>query len=136
MSERIEVFDVTVIAGFGSQITTQTPLSFPDGIVDQVEIIIPDGCSGLVGVQLAVADQVIIPYDASAFIRGNDEKIAWPLHEFPSTGAWQMVSYNADIYDHTIQVRFLVTELTTAAALAGPVPILNPAAIEAANIVQ
>ena len=136
MAERFQVFDVTLAAGYGSQATTTTPLSFSDGIVDQVEIIIPDGCSGLVGLQLAVADQVIIPYDDTAFIRGNDEKIEWPLHEFPSTGAWSLVAYNSDIYPHTIQVRFLVTELTPMAAASGPTPILNPAAIEAANIVQ
>lgn len=111
MADRVEVFTLVTPAG--------TPISAPmvhdmrinPGVVAGLEIIIPPGPSGLMGVRITHAGETIIPYRGADWLVTDDEKIAWPLTDYPDAGAWGARIYNDDIYEHAIVVRFLVDEL-------------------------
>lgn len=111
MADRIELFDVTVTAGTTISSPQTTDLSFVDGIVTDVEIVIPDGVVGLAGIRFAYGGQTIIPEKGDAFIVSNNEVVKWPLSSFPTGKQWQAVTYNDDAFDHTFRVRILINEL-------------------------
>lgn len=116
MAQRIEVFAVPVTAGTAKSSAVETDLSFVDGTVVGIEIIIPDGHCGLTGIALMQAHSQVIPKTLDTFITGNNEPIKWPVEGFLNNGSWSALCYNTDVYDHTFHLRFLVNENT----LTGP----------------
>lgn len=110
MAERIELFDVTIPAGTAIASPQTTALSFNDGVVEQIEITIPPGPSGLVGFRIGHSAQTIIPKSGNGWIIADDQFIKWPLQGFPTGNKWFFRGYNTDVFDHTIYLRFLVLE--------------------------
>jgi hypothetical protein len=117
MATRIEVQAVPVPAGTLLTAPQITPMTFDDGRVDTLEIVVPDGPSGLVGFQIRHSKQVIIPYDGVTFIVTNDEVIRWPMETFPEAQKWDVVIYNTDVYQHTLYFRWLITDVIAAPPL-------------------
>lgn len=110
MASRIEPFSVTVPAGTSSATPLDFPTTFNEGIVEKLEIIIPPGFSGLVGFKLVHSGTVVIPYQYDEWIISDSEKIEWTLQGYPTGSAWAVRAYNEDVYDHTMYLRYLVTE--------------------------
>jgi hypothetical protein len=74
----------------------------------------------------------VIPYAQGTWIRGNGEVIEWNLGGYVQSGSWQLRAYNEDLYDHTLQVRYLVStppppEPATAAVAPVEVVAFEPA---------
>jgi hypothetical protein len=132
MAQQVYAFPVTVAAGTPSTAPTAVDVSFPQAIVTEVQIIVPDGHAGLTGIALQQAHQAVIPKNAGHFIVSNDEKLSFPLEDFLDNGNWQALVYNTDIYGHTFYLRFLCATIGTAvappAAPAPPPALLLPAA--------
>jgi hypothetical protein len=126
VADRIELGEVTVPAGTLSSAPQTSALTFQDGDVEQVEILVPPGPAGLVGFQLWYSGQRIIPFKNNLFFRADSETIKWPLSNYPTTGRWQFVAYNLDIYDHIIQLRFLINEIRRPAPVAPPPVLVAP----------
>lgn len=117
---------MTVVAGTAKATPATTDLSFPEGVVGQVEIVVPDGCAGLVGFQLVYSGQPVIPRTAGQFIVANGEVIRWPLSNYPAGGRWACRAYNTDVFNHTLFFRFLVNEHNTVdTGVVMPVPITS-----------
>lgn len=126
MADRIELFDVTVPPATMQAAPQITALTFQDGAVERIEVVVPPGPSGLLGFQLWYSGQRIIPYRNDTFFKTDNEVINWPLNGYPTTGRWQFVAYNTDIYAHTIQVRILVNEVSRAPAALPPLVPIAP----------
>jgi len=128
VAQRIEIKTITVPAGTALASPQVTALNFSQGHVIQLELRIPPGPSGLLGIQLAHSGQPIIPHDASEWLITDDEAVIWPLEGYPTPQAWTVRAYNTDVYNHTFQVRMLFNEI-------GPQLISSaaPPAILAAN---
>lgn len=117
MSDLQQTFNYTVPAG-----TTEAAPQISDAIpagpyrVDRVTIVIPDGHSGLTGIQLLYGKTAMIPYD-SGWISGNDEvyTLAYSAH-YPPGAAWQVATMNLDFNDHHFQVRWEMNFTTKRAA--------------------
>lgn len=110
MAQRVETFDVLVPAGTAIASPQTTNLSFNQGIVERIEIIIPPGPSGLVGFRIRHSSQTIIPENAANWIISDNEKISWPLEDFPVGNKWACMAYNTDVFDHTLYFRFHINE--------------------------
>lgn len=110
MSERFELFDVTVAANTAIATPQTNALSFNLGIVNRIEILVPPGPSGLVGFRIRHSGETVIPYDRSRWIVANDEVIKWDTEGFPVGNAWAIEAYNTDVFNHTLYLRFLVSE--------------------------
>lgn len=110
MSDRIEIFEVLIPAGTVIASPQETQLSFQDGRLDRLQITVPPGPSGLVGFRIAHSGQSIIPRSGDAWIVTDNEHIDWDTDNYPTGNAWSVFAYNLDYYDHTIYLRFHVTE--------------------------
>lgn len=120
MASRVIARQVTVAAGVPASAPVATDISFDPGIVQRVEIDIPDGHSGLTGLALQQAHQQVIPFDVGTWIVGNDDALRWELEDFIDNGNWQALAYNTDVFDHTFYLRFLVVEVGAGAIPIGP----------------
>lgn len=80
----------------------------PARVVKSVEILFPPGPSGLVGVALATAGQIVIPYNVGSWIIGDGETVNWSLDGYIQSGAWSLRGYNLGTYAHTVYIRFLL----------------------------
>lgn len=110
MATRIEIFPVTIPNNTPIAAPVTRNVFFNDGRVERLEMRWPPGPAGLVGLRVAYSSQVIIPFQATNWLITDDEAIVWPLEGFPGNGKWQVVGYNTDQFDHTIQFRFLIVD--------------------------
>lgn len=125
MANRIEPFEVTVPAGTLKAAFLRTNLPMQDGRVDKIQIRIPPGLSGLVGFRFAHSGQSVIPYTGERWFITDDDKLDWEVERYPEGDAWQLWSYNTDVYDHTIYVWMHVTD-----AIGAPVVTVTPLTIQ------
>lgn len=114
MANRIEFTNVTVPAGTAIATPVRIRPTFDEGRVDRIEMRWPPGPSGLVGLRVGHSGQVIIPFDASTYLVTDDEVIGWDIENFPEAQAWFIDGYNTDVYNHTIQFRWLITDAAPA----------------------
>lgn len=125
MAQRIEIKTVTVPAGTPIAAPAVTSLPWRQGYPVQVELRIPPGPSGLVGVALAHSGTKIIPHDEDEWLITDNEPVIWPLTGYPTNAVWTVLSYNLDVYAHDFQVRMLFDELGSPALPALTAPALE-----------
>lgn len=115
-ADEIYSFAVTIPAATAKASPLVTSVAIPPRDVNQVNITIPPGPSGLVGFQIGMVGVPVIPRNAGGFIVADGRIIEWPVKELADSGAWQVIGYNTDIYDHTIYVEFLVNLIIASTA--------------------
>lgn len=111
MAERIEVKTINTPAGTTTVAPLVTSLNWRQGYPTQIELRIPPGPSGLVGVALFHSGKQVIPYDSSEWVITDNEAVIWPLTNFPYNAKYTVATYNLDVYTHAIQVRMLFNEV-------------------------
>lgn len=124
MAERIEFKQVTFAIGTTATTPVTTALSFDPCDVVRLEVIVPPGPSGFMGFRFIHSGQVIIPYQADAWVITDNEKLDWPLEGYPTNNKWSVQGYNTGLFPHTIYMRFHVNEIPskpTAALTAVPI---------------
>lgn len=112
MADRIEWFDVSVAAGTAKASAVEVSTAFTDGVVERIELTIPDGHSGLTGIAFLQAHQQVIPHTSGAYAVGNDVEFNWPVSNFLDNGSWSVKVFNTDVFSHIFHIRFLVNENT------------------------
>lgn len=122
-AQRVVARQVTVPAGTLSSAPLSVDVSFDQGTVTRVEIVIPDGHAGLTGLALQQAHQQIIPQDTGTWIISNDETLHWDVADYLDNGSWQALMYNTDVYSHSFYLRFLIDNIDTAGATAAAAAI-------------
>lgn len=120
MAREIRSFDVTTPAGTLKATPLITNVGMPPRVVDSIAIRIPPGPSGLLGFAIAAAGQPIIPFNAGAFIVGDDEVIDWAVSGYITSGAWQVITYNLGDYSHTLEIRFSLSLVSEGVVVAPP----------------
>lgn len=110
MATRVEVFEVVIPALTLESSPLDTELDFVPARVDQLEVLIPPGPSGLVGWAILHNTQQILPFATGSFIFADGEVIRWPLERFPTGRGWIVRAFNTDIFDHTLHIRLLVSD--------------------------
>ncbi len=121
------VFQVTIPAGTPLAAPVTIGVPFPPMTVQAVRWRVPPGPSGLMGWQLTMAGGQVLPANAGAWIIADNEGDTWELYGLPDSGAWRVTGYNTDIYDHVVNLVFL---LDTAG---GPVSAQDAVAADAAT---
>lgn len=126
MAQRIEIFTVTAQPNTPQSSAVEVELSFAQGIVRQIEIVIPAGHAGLTGLAIAQAHQVVIPASGATWIIGDNEPIKWPLENYLDADTWSAFAYNTDaVYPHSWYLRFLIDEIEAPSVSAprGPIAV-------------
>lgn len=111
MAQRIEILSITIPVGTLRTAPQNTNITFRQGFLDRIEIRIPPGPSGLVGVRIVHSGRVVIPYGRNDFLITDDEIVSWSLESYPTGEAWAIEGFNEGVYPHTIQFRLLYNEL-------------------------
>jgi len=123
---RIEAFTVTIPANTVKDSPVTVDTAFNQGTVIEIELDIPPGPSGYMGFQLAYGEQVIIPYSNSEYIVADNDKLRWPILNFPAGKFWAVIGYNTDIYDHALYVRYLIDDTQTGELVQQAQSIIQP----------
>lgn len=125
--QRVQAFSLSVPKSTTKAAPATAALTFPDGQVVWVEIVIPTGHIGQTGVALSYGGQQVIPEDAGTWITSNGETIHWDLDDFPTGSQWQAKAFNLDrVNAHGFYFRFGIRELVapdTQPVTVSPVPI-------------
>lgn len=110
--QRVQAFSLTVPRKTAKASPVTANLTFPDGQVVWVEIVIPVGHIGQTGVALVYGGQQVLPEDSGTWITSNGETIHWDLDDFPTGSRWQAQGYNLDTVNaHSFYFRFGIREL-------------------------
>lgn len=129
MATRVYAFTATCPAGTPASAPVAQVTSFPPVPVEAIELIVPDGHSGLTGIAIQQAHQAVIPLNAGQFLITNDEKMNFPVQDYLDNGDWQVIMYNTDVYPHSFYLRFLCQDAPGPLAVAAQVPAQVPAGL-------
>jgi hypothetical protein len=90
-----------------------TPWPLVDANLEYIDIIIPDGPSGQLGVAVYWSGTQIVPWGTDSWLITNDEKIHIPVDSYITVSGLAVYTYNQGIFGHTIYLRALVKYTTT-----------------------
>lgn len=125
MSDRIEVFQVTVQPNVASPgVVTSIALARPGKVVG-ISILVPDGHNGVTGLQLLQANQQIVPFTGGTFLVANDETLDFTINLPLDTQQWTAQAFNTGKYQHTFYIRLSINEITLPTASFLPTPSFN-----------
>ena len=112
----VRSFQATIPAGTPVTAPVTIDTSFPAMTVDQVNIKVPPGPSGLMGFRLTMNGEQVIPINLGQWIITDDETLQLPMANLPNSGEWQVQGYNTGIYDLSVYVDFLLSPTGAASA--------------------
>lgn len=110
MPDRFYVNSVTTPANTAVAFPLSTKWALEDAYITIVSIVVPDGHNGLTGIRLLQANQEIIPWSNNAWLIANDEKIDIPYNGEITISGLVIQTYNTDAFDHTHNLRVVVTD--------------------------
>lgn len=91
------------------------------GILDKLDVVIPDGHVGLTGIQLLWGGRQAAPYEGAEWITGNDDEVTVDLDLFTGTGTLVVRTYNTDdTFGHSHHLRAYLSDLERPEALFAP----------------
>lgn len=112
MADQLFVYDVTCPASTPSTSPLEVAqLSGGLYVVEQVRLVLPAGHAGLTGIALAFGHQAVIPYNAGAYISGDDETFDYQLGDYPNGVPWTVFLVNNDTQSHIWELRWQVNIL-------------------------
>lgn len=120
MAVELRQFTITLPIGTTAADPVTYPMRFPAREIDQITVLVPPGPSGVVGFQLAMGTQQVLPLQAGQFIITDNEIVPLPIDNLPNSGDWSLIAYNSGQYPHSLQVRFYVDTVPQPGASPGP----------------
>lgn len=105
---QVRSFDVSTPVDTTPELPQVTTIALPVMTVTAIQLRVPPGPSGLVGVRVLASGVVVIPYQSADWIIADDETMTWTLEDQPVSGAWSVETYNQGTLPHTVYVRFLL----------------------------
>lgn len=126
MTVEVRSFSPVIATGSTPGAPVTVPLTFPARVVLRVDVRIPPGPRGELGVQLAVSGQQVVPYQSGQWLVMDDETVSFDLRNFPNSGAWQLIAYNTGAFSHTVYLRFHLDTVQQSTAPLQPVTITAP----------
>ncbi len=131
MADRIERFEVLTPAGTTKAAPLTTSLSFSEGIVERLEVLVPPGPRGFAGFKILHSQQVIIPRTGAAWIVSDNFTHDWQLSHYPTGDKWSIQTHNTDVFDHTFYLTFHINEIAKNAF-----PLVAAVSIDPFGLVQ
>jgi hypothetical protein len=104
---------VTVPPGTTLENPLIVPWSLADANLDFIDIIVPDGHSGLTGVAVYWSGTQVVPWGTGTWLVANDEKIHTPVGSYITISGLSVYAYNTGQFEHSFYLRAHVTYTTT-----------------------
>jgi hypothetical protein len=105
MATRILPFTATIPAGTLTSAPVSVPMNLDTWDIEQFDLEVPSGPSGLMGFQIYNNGVGWLPYGANQWIIWDNVQKSYALTDQPNAGGWAIVGYNLDLYPHTVTVR-------------------------------
>jgi hypothetical protein len=115
----VHPFSVTIPAGTLSTAPLVVPTVFAPNIVDHIEWVFPDGCNGLVGIQIGARNVPVVPGARAQFLIRSGSVGGLDVDEMHDSGDWSVIGYNLGVFPHTVQVTFTVHRKVKPAPIPG-----------------
>lgn len=122
MTGRLYTNVFTVPAGTAINAPFTSAQLLDDAILDQLDVTIPPGHSGLTGFRVLWSTGQIVPYVQGTWITGDDEEINIKYGAEITQSGLVLVGYNTDVFAHSFLLRWHVSDLNPA----NPVIIESP----------
>lgn len=101
-------FDVIIPANTAKAAPTVTLTQFEPNEVERIEWLFPDGCVGMVGIQVGARSVPILPHSKNQWLTRSGDSAGIDLEDMHKTGDWSVIGYNTGAYPHTVHVTFKV----------------------------
>lgn len=98
-------------AGTTKAAPLNTNLTFSEGVIERMEILVPPGPRGFAGFKIRHSGQVIIPRSGTAWVISDNFTHMWELSNYPTGEKWSVQTHNTDVFDHTIYITLHVNEI-------------------------
>jgi hypothetical protein len=99
-------FSVTIPANTPKAAPVVVPTVFEPNIVNRVEWLFPQGCAGMVGIQIGARSVPVIPSNRALFLTRTGDSSGFDTEDMHDSGDWSVIGYNTGLFPHTIQVTF------------------------------
>jgi hypothetical protein len=103
MADTVFEQDLNLAAGNGSSAVFFAAVNLGWSDVQEVMIVFPPGCSGLVGIQLQYAVNSVYPNSGNSYYVMDDYILTIPVSGQQQGGQWRIVGYNQDRHAHTVR---------------------------------
>ncbi len=94
--ERVRTLVVTTPSNTAIAAAISTNWTPGPGVLERLELVIPDGHAGLTGLQLLWGGRQVVPYEATDFLQGNNDEISVDLGLDVSGKTLVVRTYNLD----------------------------------------
>lgn len=89
----------------------ETEVSLPQGTLESVEVVIPEGHAGLTGLAIQYSGEHIFPWGLGTWLEGDDEVVRLPVGRELGGSPVVVRTYNTDdTFSHDHLLRFLVLD--------------------------
>lgn len=120
--ERVRTVSITTPPNTPPSAPRETVWAVGRGVVDRLEVVIPDGHAGLTGLAVVWGARQVWPYEAGEWIIGNDEVVRVSLGLYV-TDSLVVRTYNVDdTYVHSHHLRAYVVDPERELPLVGTPP--------------
>src|SRR5271155_3518316 len=118
MADTVFGQDLNLPAGNGSKGIYFDPVNLGWSDVQEIMIVFPPGCAGLVGIQIQYAVNSVYPNAGNAFYVLDNYTLVIPVSGQQLGGQWRIAGYNQDTFPHTIRSYWAYNFLTPAQSAA------------------
>lgn len=116
MATRVLPFRCTIPGGTLITAPVTVPVNLDGWTLEQLDLEVPPGPSGVMGFQVFNNGVAWIPYGAGQWVVWDDRAESYILEDQPNAGGWAVVGYNAGFYSHDVILRAHVSSAVAAAA--------------------
>lgn len=120
---RIQSYTVLTPANTAAATPQSVQIQFPPGTTTRIDIKVPPGPSGNLAINVNAGGNNYIPVNTGGFLFPDDDDLSFPVSNAPNSGNWTVVSYNTDVWDHSIYITFHVEEFPSTPIASSTTPI-------------
>lgn len=104
MSDAVAAFPIAVPANTSSPMFFPCLLGWAD--VEDILVVVPPGCAGLVGFQIWAGGAPAYPFEQGQYFVFDDYPYDQVVSNQINSGQWGISAYNNDTYQHTLRAYF------------------------------
>src|ERR1700675_3149174 len=114
MAQRVHRFDIVSPKGQPFPNTVTDRVDFAPGIVTAITVEIPRGHAGKTGMAIFYGNAQLIPFDGTAYIKGNGKTTRYEFDDpHPGGIGWFVEHFNGGKRDHPFRVAYELDEIAT-----------------------
>lgn len=125
MAERVLQHVTTIPVGASVAAPHVEQLGFTDWQVEQIDLLVPSGPSGMMGFYLANNGIPWVPRALGEWLVMDDQKLTVTPTGYPSGTGWEIVGYNLGAWPHNVIALFHVNPIVAPGERDVVLPVLT-----------